>query len=242
MDLDADFDARLDSEGVEVTERDVALLRAVDEHGSLNAAASALGRSYSRSQQRVVELEAAFGRLVERQRGGAGGGGSSLTGTAAALLAEFDRLETAFSGVAEVAETVLQGTVVEREGELGTVETAAGRVRAIVPPTSDDGEDGGVDGDAEAVRLTIRADAITLHAPDSVPESKTSARNHFEGEVRDVEPGDAVARVTVDVGAGTDLTVLVTQTSVDTLTLAPGDTVVASFKATATRASPAGSV
>jgi len=227
MDHEVDVDARLDSEGVRFAARDAQLLRAIREHGSLNAAANALGRSYSRSQRRVVELEDAFGQLVERQRGGSGGGGSSLTGTAESLLAEFDRLEAEFAGLTEVEETVLGGTVVERDGELGTVETGAGPVRAIVPPA------------VEEVRLAVRADAITLHAPGSVPETETSARNQFRGEVREVRSGDALARVVLDIGADTDLTVLVTRTSIDTLGLEPGTPVVASFKATATRAYPA---
>lgn len=229
MDHDVDVDARLEGEGMRFAERDAQLLRAIREHGSLNAAAGALGRSYSRSQRRVVELEDAFGRLVERQRGGSGGGGSSLTDTAESLLAEFDRLEAEFTGLTEVEETVLRGRVVERDGELGTVETGAGLVRAIVPPTAED------------VRLAVRADAITLHAPGSVPETETSARNQFRGEVREIRSGDALARVVIDIGADTDLTVLVTQTSIDTLGLEPGTPVVASFKATATRAYPADS-
>jgi molybdate transport system regulatory protein len=224
MDLDADFDAALHEAGVAFTERDVALLRAVRDQGSLNKAADALGRSYSRSQQRVVELEEAFGALVDRHRGGAGGGGSTLTEAATELLAEFDRLQTEFTGVTEIEETVLRGTVVETTGELGTVETDAGLVRAIVPAGVRD------------VRVAVRADAITLHPPESVPDGQTSARNNFRGTVSTVDSGDAVARVTLDVDADADLTVLVTQTSVQTLGLAPGEPVAASFKATATRA------
>ncbi len=227
-DVDVDAAAALTAGDVRFGERDAALLRAVDEHGSLNAAADALGRSYSRSQRRVVELEEAFGRLVERTRGGSGGGGSSLTGTAEALLAEFDRVTAEFAGLTEAEETVLRGIVVERAGELGTVETAAGRVRAVVPAAGED------------VRLAVRADAVTLHAPGSLPAAETSARNRFRGTVRSVTEGDALARVAVDVGADADLAVLVTRTSVETLALAPGDAVVASFKATATRAYPAG--
>jgi molybdate transport system regulatory protein len=226
MDLDVDVDAQLDKEGVRFAERDAALLGAVREHGSLNEAANALGRSYSRSQRRVVELEEAFGQLVERQRGGPGGGGSSLTERGERLVTEFDRLEAEFTGLTEVEETVLQGRVVDRDGELGTVETAAGPVRAIVPDSARD------------VRLTVRADAITLHAPGTVPESETSARNRFRGEVRHVTAGDALARVSLDIGADADLTVLVTQTSIETLELVSGASVVASFKATATRAYP----
>lgn len=227
MDLHADFEARLEEAGVEFTGRDASLLQAIDEHASLNGAASALGRSYSRSQQRVVELEDVFGPLVERQRGGSGGGGSSLTETARQLLAEFDRLRAEFTGVAEAEETVLSGTVVESDGELATVETAAGLVSAIIPTTT------------PTVRLSIRADAVTLHAPDTVPESETSARNRFRSEVVSIEMGESLARVELDIGADTDLTALVTQRSIAMLDLAPGDRVVASFKATATRAFPA---
>jgi molybdate transport system regulatory protein len=226
MEHDVNVDTKLDKQGVRFAERDVELLRAVHEHGSLNKAASTLGRSYSRSQQRVVELEEAFGQLVDRQRGGSGGGGSSLTDTARDLLAEFDRLESEFTGVAEVEESVFQGTVTERDGELGTVETEAGPVRAIVPPTTQD------------VRLAVRADTVLLHAPGSVPESMTSARNHFQGEVLDIVEGESLARVAIDIDSETDLLALVTQTSIDTLNLSPGTPIVASFKATATRAYP----
>lgn len=227
MDLHADFDARLDKAGVRFTGHDAGLLQAVHEHGSLNKAADALGRSYSRSQRRVVELEDAFGPLVDRQRGGTGGGGSSLTETAHQLLREFDRLEVEFTGVAEVEETVLSGTIIDCEGELATVETAAGPIQAIVPTTTPD------------VRLSIRSDAVTLYAPESVPESKTSARNQFQSEIVSIETGETIARVVLDIGADTDLTALLTQTSIATLDIAPGDEVVASFKATATRAFPA---
>lgn len=227
MDIDARFEARLVKSGVRFTQRDVALLRAIHKHGSLNRAAAALERSYSRSQQRVVELEDAFGQLVDRQRGGAGGGGSVLTKTSEQLLAEFDRLESEFAGLTQVEETVFRGTVVERDGELGTVETAAGRVRAIVPSATDD------------VCVAVRADAITLHAPDSVPETETSARNQFDCTVADIVDGDNLAKVVLDIGSDTELAALVTQTSVRTLELTPGDAVVTTFKTAGTRAFPA---
>lgn len=229
MELDADFDAKLDKSGVRVTERDVDLLNAIDEHGSLNRAATELGRSYSRSQQRIVELEDAFGQLVERQRGGSGGGGSSLTGTSEQLLAEFARLEAEFTGLTEVQETVFRGRVIDRDGELGTVETDAGAVRAIVPSTTDE------------VSVAVRSDAVTLHAPDSVPGTKTSARNQFQSTVTDIVDGDSLAQVMLDIDAATELVALVTRTSVATLGLTQGDAVMATFKTAGTRAYPASS-
>ncbi|WP_435067004.1 TOBE domain-containing protein [Haloplanus sp. C73] len=229
MEFSTEFDARIGQGDVTLSARDVALLRAIDDHGSINAAATALERSYSRAQQRIVTLEETFGSLVTRERGGSGGGGSRLTDDARTLLARYDRLRAEFSGVAETAETVLDGVVVDREGELATVETTAGTLRALVP------DDSGTD----EVRLTIRADAVTLQSTsDAAGSDRTSARNRLEGTVRAVDAGEAVALVDVDVGSVT-LSALVTDASVETLNLAPGTPVVASFKATATRGVPA---
>lgn len=228
MDPTTEFDARLGKGAVTLTERDVELLRAIDDCGSMHAAAAELGRSYSRAQQRVVELESAFGSLVERTRGGSGGGGSTLTDRARGLLSRYDRLYLEFSSVVETADTVLPGRVVDREGDLATVETAAGRLLALVPAES------------ESVRLTIRADAVTLHVPEESPAgADTSARNRLTGEVVAMEAGDAVAVVRVDVGAATPMAAIVTMDSVERLGLDVGATVGASFKATATHGVPA---
>jgi molybdate transport system regulatory protein len=226
--MDAGFAARLRADGMSFEARDAELLRAVDEHRSLNAAADALGRSFSRAHARITALEAEFGPLVERQRGGVGGGGSELTDAARDLLARFERLRTAYAGTATVEETVLEGRITERDGEMATVETAAGTVRALAPEA------------AERVAVTLRADAITLHAPDDPPKTgEMSARNRFQGEAVDLVPGETIVRVGVDVGPAEPLVVLVTHDAIGALDLAVGDPVVASFKATATRATAA---
>lgn len=221
------FETRLAAGDVSITARDVELLRGIDDHGSIHAAANALDRSYAHAQRRVVELEDELGPLVERRRGGSGGGGSTLTDGARELLRRFGRLDAAFSGLARVEETVLSGRVVERDGELAIVETAPGRVRALVSAEDD------------AVEVAIRSDAVTLTAPEDAPSpGETSARNRFPGVVESVEAGEAVARIAVDVGTGTPLLALVTRSSLERLDLEPGREVVASFKATATRATP----
>ena len=226
--MDAGFEARLQTDGVSFEAADAALLRAVDEHRSLNAAADALGRSFSRAHKRITVLEDEFGELVERQRGGVGGGGSELTDAAHDLLARFDRLQTAYTGTATVEETVLRGRVINRDGELATVETAAGTVRALAPEAT------------ERVQVTLRADAVTLHAPDDIPETgEMSARNRFRGTVVDLDRGETIVRVGVDIGARGPLAVLVTHDALAALDLVTGDSVVTSFKATATRATAA---
>ncbi len=226
--MDEGFEAYLRVGDLEFGRRDAELLRAIAREGSLNAAADELGRSYSRAHTRVSDLERELGSLVERRRGGAGGGGSQLTETGRALLARFDRLAAALEGTAMTEKVELVGEVRDRDGALATVHTPAGTVRAVLADPAD------------RVRVAFRADAVTLHAPDGAPNpAETSARNRFEGTVKTVERAAAIAEVTVDIGTGTPLAVQITVESLDQLGIGPGDPVVASFKATATRATPA---
>lgn len=223
--MDQGFDPHLAAGDVTVTGRDVAALRAVDRHGSLSAAAEALGRSYGHLQRRVVELEDALGDLTARRRGGAGGGGTELTDRARELVRQFDRLGAELSAATSVTESVLPGTVVAREGELAAVDTAAGEVTARAPPG------------AERVEVLVRSDAVVLLAPDG-PDATTSLRNRLRGEVAAVEAGEAVARVSVAVGDDTNLTAVVTAESRERLEVETGAPVVAAFKTTAARAVP----
>lgn len=223
----ASVEAHLSADEVRFSERDATLLRAVDRTGSLHAAANDLGRSYSRAHTRLAELEGAFGSLVETQRGGRGGGGTALTDRCRALLLRFDRLRAAVDGVARAEETAFEGTVTDRTGELARIETAAGPLRAVVPR------------DVRTVSVAVRADAVTLQDPENVPDpTATSARNRLEGVITKVTPRDGTVLVSVDVGTRTDLAATVTQESASRLQLGPGREVLASFKATATRAVP----
>ncbi|MFC6721062.1 TOBE domain-containing protein [Halobacteriaceae archaeon SHR40] len=225
--IDPAFEAELHADGVTFDGEDATLLRTIDETGSLNAATDRLGRSYSRTHERIDALEAAFGPLVEPERGGSGGGGTELTARTRTLLARFERLRTEFSGVTAVEETVYEGVVVDRDGEIATVQTAAGELGAITPP------------ETEAVQVTIRADTVTLHSQAEAPTSAgTSARNQFAGTVETVDERESVVSVGVDIGAEQPLTALVTQGSAAELGLTAGASVVASFKTTATRATP----
>jgi molybdate transport system regulatory protein len=222
--------ARLRVDEVVFGADDAALLRAIAKVGSVSGAASELGRSRARALGRLETLEDGFGSLVERTRGGAGGGGSELTAGAHDLLARFDRLQATLSGTAGAGETTLAGEVSAVDGELADVETAAGSVRALVAGSVAVGD---------AAEVGVRADVVTLHAPEDTPDpDATSARNRFSGTVVDVDRGASVARVAVDVGAADPVTALVTVESVERLHLETGRPVVVSFKATATRVTP----
>lgn len=222
-----DFEVRIAQDGTVFDPRDAELLRAIDVTGSLNAAVDTLGRSFAHAQRRIVGLEDAFGSLVERQRGGAGGGGSELTATAGELLARFSRLRAEFSGVAAAPYTVLPGTVIDRDGELASVDTRIGPVRSLAPPGADE------------LAVSIRGDAITLNAAADDPDpAATSALNRFPGTVETIDPGQTVATVEIAVETDTRIRALVTRSSLERLGLEPGSAVVATFKATATRAVP----
>ncbi len=225
MTIEKEYSTKLAVDGVTIDQRDIEMLDAIDQHGSMHKAADALGRSYARLQNRVVEIEEAVGSITVRQRGGSGGGGTELTQTARELRHQFDRHDTALDGVAQVTESVFTGTVGDRRGELATVDTEIGSILAVVP-----------DG-ARAVQVTVRSDAVVLTDPDEAPRTdNTSLRNQFTGTIARLEPGDAITRVTVQLATDSTIEALVTKTSADRLALEPGQSITASFKATAARA------
>ncbi|RLM63244.1 ABC transporter [Halorubrum sp. Atlit-8R] len=242
--------AALIEDGVEFDGRDAALLRAVDAAGSVAGAAAELGRSRARALSRIETLEEAYGTLVERRRGGEGGGGSRLAASGRALLDRYDRLQAVLAATAAVPETVLDGTVTAVDGELAVVDTPVGELSGLHGGTGDDA-DGGSESDGvgdgggvavgDAVQVRIGADAVTVNdAADAVDPDATSARNRLAGRVSRVDPGETVSTVRIAVGAaeGSDdveVAALITAESIERLGLAPGDHVSIRWKATATR-------
>jgi molybdate transport system regulatory protein len=207
-----------------VTGRDIEMMRAIDRFGSMHEAAEELGRSYPHLQRRVVELEEAIGPLTERIRGGKGGGGTELSAEAHDLIRRFERLRVELEGVTTVVESVITGTVVERDGELATVRTDAGELTARVPTT------------ASEVAVAVRADAVVLMAPESLSGDHTSLRNQFSGVVDEVVVDASIATVTVEIAEGVTIDAVVTEESVERLDLAAGSDVIAAFKTTSARA------
>jgi len=224
MTLDTGFSPHLAVEDVTITDRDVEMLRAIDEEGSMHSAASALGRSYPHLQRRIVEIESAVGSLTRRARGGAGGGGTELTGDARAVLRRFDRLRVALSGVTDIPRSVIQGRVLDRSGALATVETAAGTIQARVPRS------------ATTVDIAIRADAVVLIEAGLAATGQTSLQNQLSGVVSAVALEQTIATITLDLGEEATLRALVTAESVERLGVEEGLELVAAFKSTATRA------
>ncbi|ELZ48634.1 transcriptional regulator, ModE family protein [Halorubrum coriense DSM 10284] len=242
--------AALVEDGVEFDGRDAALLRAVDAAGSVAGAASALGRSRARALSRIETLEDAYGTLVERRRGGEGGGGSRLAASGRDLLDRYDRLQAVLAATASVPETVLRGTVEAIDGEIAVVDTAVGALSGLHGATGDedaggDGSDGGTVAAGDPVQVRIGADAVTVNdAASEVDPDATSARNRLTGRVSRIDSGETVSTVRIGVEpvdrgerveAAVEVAALITAESVGRLGLAPGDRVSLRWKATATR-------
>ncbi|ADD07504.1 ModE family transcription regulator (plasmid) [Natrialba magadii ATCC 43099] len=224
MTIKRDYSTQLSVDGVTIDQRDIEMLDAIDQYGSMHRAADALGRSYARLQNRVVEIEEAVGTITERQRGGRGGGGTKLTQTAHEIRQQFNRHEAELGGVAHVTESVFPGTVRDRTGELATVDTEIGSILALVPQGATD------------VQVTVRSDAVVLTKPDETPQPDgVSLRNQFTGTVDQLEPGDVITRVTIQLQENNTIQSIITKESVDRLALEPDLPITASFKATAAR-------
>ena len=85
---------------VALSEWRVTLLQAVQEHGSLVAAATALRVPHRTAWQRIHEMECCLGvRLLETSSGGAGGGRSSLTPAAVDLVKRYEWLRSGLDDV-----------------------------------------------------------------------------------------------------------------------------------------------
>ena len=82
------------SETVALGPGKAALLRAIEEAGSISGAARAMSMSYRRAWDLVDRMNADFtGPLVERVKGGRGGGGARLTELGKDALGRYERIE-----------------------------------------------------------------------------------------------------------------------------------------------------
>jgi molybdate transport system regulatory protein len=94
-----------------------AILRAVDETGSIKAAADQVGRSYRFVWAQVKRAEASLGSgLVRTRVGGHGVRRSELTPLARDLLDEFDRLRAEVLRLTDEVFTARLADVLERHG------------------------------------------------------------------------------------------------------------------------------
>jgi molybdate transport system regulatory protein len=76
----------------------VQLLELIDKHGSISSAGKEMGMSYRRAWLLVDEINQTFREpLVEKQMGGTGGGGATLSSLGRDVVARYRAIETAAS-------------------------------------------------------------------------------------------------------------------------------------------------
>ena len=235
----------------------IALLKAIGEHGSISAAARAVGLTYRGAWDAVQALNNLFDRpLVESQAGGRQGGGARITPAGEALVSAFARLDTRLDSLlAELHESLCEHTAVTGRGliwSLGMRTSARNALRGVVEHVAEgavncevtlritpeitltaivtrtSAHDLDLKPGREAVAL-IKSSFVIL-APGEEP-LRTSARNRLVGTVAHHEAGAVNDEVTLELDEGKTLTATITRGSGETLSFTPGDRAQALIKA-----------
>lgn len=240
--------------GLTLARESAALLEAVIEHGSITAAAQAVGISYRTAWNRIADLNnRAKEPLVERAAGGKDGGGSALTPSGHKMLQLFLALEDEHRRFLDrLSARVDNASQLLTQMERMTMQTSArnqfhGRVSCI--------EHGAVNAEVDLdigagnrivaiiteqslKRLALRegSDAVVIIKASSVIVSlgsdiATSARNQLCGSVRSLQRGAVNSDVTIDIGGDKSVSAIITNSSADHLRLQEGTPVCALVKA-----------
>lgn len=233
----------------------VELLAAIAAHGSITAAAKAVGMSYKGAWDAIEAMNNLAGEpLLERAVGGKGGGGTRLTNRGTQLVENFRKIEVAHRQfVAHLsdqshaladdflmiqrmkmktsARNQFSGKVVElKEGAINdeiTLEVVGGQ-RVVGTITRDS---------REGLGLALGVDAFALVKASSVivvtdlGGARLSARNQLTGTITRVLPGAVNTEVSIELPGGGVIAAIVTRESGETLGLAEGGAATAVFKA-----------
>ena len=238
----------------------IRLLQAIAAHGSISAAARAVGLSYKGAWEGVNAMNNLFDRpLVSRNVGGSGGGGATLTEAGHHLvdsylryqkaldhaLAELQSLYRLPGGPAPINPHHLTGTLSMKTsarnqffGRVNRIDHGAVNAEIVID----------IGPDLSLTAMVTRQSALDLalapgrevyaliksSSPILISDSEGchySARNLLRGSVLDVSPGAVNAEVTLDLGEGKTLVTIVTQESLHTLGVTPGEPLAALVKA-----------
>lgn len=218
----------------------IALLRAVQQHGSITQAARAFGMSYKGAWMAIEAMAEASGApLVERATGGRGGGSTRLTPQGERLVERFEQVDAAHRRfVAQLAERTMDLSRDFSLLQVMNVKTSArnqwlGQVQAVRPGTVNDEIELTLPGGARlraivtressaaldlrpgrAVLALAKASAVLL----AVGEARIGAGNRFPGRVLALRPGAVNAEVSVETDEGLQIVAIV-----DAATLAEMD-------------------
>jgi molybdate transport system regulatory protein len=232
----------------------IAMLEAVAAHGSITAAAKALGHSYKAvwdGLNAVNNLLPAPALLT--QSGGRGGGGATLTESGRRLIAAFRRLEARLTEISAhlgsddadapidllfwnvamktSARNALhcQVTGITRDPVNAEIALSVSPTCTIVAViTGHSADDLGLAPGRDVIAL-IKATFVFLARSEDAPP--LSVANRIAGTVLDRVDGGVNTEITVDIGGGKTLTSVITRRSAEALDLRQGTSVTALFDA-----------
>jgi molybdate transport system regulatory protein len=231
----------------------VALIEAVDELGSITAAARRLGLSYKGAWDIVQALNNLFETpVIEAAPGGKAGGAARVTARGREVARAFRRVQDEIEAALAKLEAGLSGEAARdlfwslgmrtsaRNALRGQVSRIAeGAVSSEVTLDVGDGvgivavltrrsvDDLGLKVGAPAIAL-IKSSFVVLAKGENL---KTSARNQIPGRVTARDDGAVNSEVSLYIGGGKTLTATVTVESAEALEIEVGDEVAALVKA-----------
>jgi len=233
----------------------VELLAALAQHGSITAAARAVGLSYKAAWDAIDTMNNLAGEpLVERAAGGKGGGGTHLTARGHQLVDNFRMIEQVHDDFLEhlnrqagaladdlalftrfrmrtSARNQFFGTVdAVRQGAVNDeVELAiAGGQKVVAIVTRESAESLGLAPGRQAFALIKSSSVIVMTDGDG---ARLSARNQLRGQVTRVMRGAVNAEVVIALPGGGSVAATITNESADALELREGGAATALFKA-----------
>lgn len=233
----------------------VALLRAVDQHGSITQAAKAFGMSYKAAWDAINRMnELSRTPLIERAVGGRGGGSTRLTEHGRRLIERYEQVDAIHQRFVELLD---QGAMDLDQAfsllKVLNMKTSArnqwmGKVTAVRSGAVNDEVEVTLPGgqrlaaiitreSTQALGLKTEQTVIALVKASSVllatdlQGARISARNRIEGKVHALVPGAVNAEVTLKTEDGLEVVAIVTQGAVAELALTPGASATALVKA-----------
>lgn len=236
--------------------RMLALLRAIEETGSINQAARLAGLSYKGAWQIIERANNMAPKvLISTATGGSKGGGTRLTTAGEALLKLFVTLERQHQEfIAQLNRNLAADPDLMLLLKPLTIKTSAtnqlfGKVTAIVPGTVNGEVHVTVKGgeaviasmtldELQALTLEIGSDVLLLINAAEIMLAVSdlppiSARNCLEGKVIRILQDGVDAEVTLRLPGGDSLLAIITQASAETLALKKGVAAYALFKSNA---------
>lgn len=232
----------------------IELLRAVDTHGSISAAAKSIRMSYKAAWDAIDAMNNLSDRpLVARVTGGKGGGGTRLTEEGFSVIRAFDLLKakhaqllellshngTDLDAVLKTAQRITMQTSARNQlwGTLTRIKQGAvnaeitltlrGQTPIVATITNDSIESMGLKEGDEAYAL-IKSSWIILSREK--PE-KISVRNAIESTVKEVIEGRVNVEVKLETGGGNTLAAVITEDAQKELGFKPGEKAWALIKA-----------